>query len=273
MTDALAIDEPPAEKLNTPGLENLLRRKYERDKYALFFDVPDAVSMDARRRIDAVAIGIWKSVGREVHAFELKVSRSDWLRELKQVDKADPFIAICDRFWLVTADASIAKLEEVPACWGWMAATKNGLRVQRPATKLPSDRINMPWGFTVGLLRKLQDELLRSPDVRAHIEQALGTQRDQHARDIERAENRANRELAELREAVKEFEDASGVELRRYAAGNIGEVVKAISDLRWKGGLSAAPKLLREHANELHRMHQLVDQAATAMESASQERA
>lgn len=135
MTADMPLEKP--EKLSTPALEELLRAKYPRDRYALFFDVPDAVSLDQRRRIDALAVGIWRSVGRHIEGFELKASRSDWLRELKHVDKADPFVALCDFFWLVTADSTIAKLDEIPACWGWIAATKNGLRIQRPASRLP----------------------------------------------------------------------------------------------------------------------------------------
>src|SRR5215510_9792636 len=108
MTTDLPLEEPTT-KVTTSDLMRMLREKYPGDRYALFFDVPDAVSLQQRRRIDALAFGIWQSVGRDIVAFELKVSRSDWLREVKQVDKADPFIAMCDRFWPVTADAKIAK--------------------------------------------------------------------------------------------------------------------------------------------------------------------
>lgn len=107
---ALSLDKDaePEKKLDAGDVCDLLRAKYPRDRYALFFDVPDAVSLQQRRRIDALAFGIWQSVGREIHGFEIKVSRGDWLREVKQVDKADPFIAVCDRFWLVTSDYKVA---------------------------------------------------------------------------------------------------------------------------------------------------------------------
>lgn len=270
MSDAvgpeLELEEEP--KFNTAQLMDLLRTKYPRDRYALFFNVPDAVSLDARRRIDAVAVGIWKSVGREVDAFEIKVSRSDWLRELKQVDKADPFISICDRFWLVTADSKIAKLDEIPAAWGWMSATKHGLRVQRPAAKLPTSRDNMPWGFIVGLLRKLQEDLLNSADVRAHIKEKIDERDRWHKVEIERATSRASHDLEGLRAAVKAFEDAAGVELGKYSAGNIGETVKALNNLKWRGGTSAIPKMLREHAEHARALLADVDNAVAAMESA-----
>lgn len=267
-SEEMQLDE--LTKVTTPALESMLREKYQRDRYALFFDVPDAVSLDARRRIDAVAVGIWRSVGRKVEAFELKVSRSDWLRELKQVDKADSVLKLCDHFWLVTGDPSVAKLEEIPACWGWMTATKHGLRIQRPAPRLPTDRDNMPWEFTLGLLRKLQDNLLASPDVAAKIAEELKQRDDYHKHALDRLEGRVSKDYQSLKKAVAEFEEASGVTIRSYNAGDIGEAVKALNDLRWKGGINAVPHLLRQHATQMRNLLDTVERAATQIESAQQ---
>jgi hypothetical protein len=262
----LSLEESP--KLTTPQLEQLLRAKYQRDRYALFFDVPDAVSLDARRRIDAVAVGIWKSVGRDIEAFELKISRSDWLRELKQVDKADPFIANCDRFWLVTGDPGVAKLEEVPACWGWMTATKHGLRVQRPAQKLPRDRDNLPWGFTLGLLRKLQDDLVSSPDVRAMIEETKRDLVERHQRDLEQAGSRASRDLENLRKTVAEFEKSSGIKLGDWQFAHAGDVVKSLLELGYSGeGVGYVPKHLRRTAEAMRSVLQRVEEVAAELEA------
>lgn len=255
-------------KLTTAEVENLLRAKYPRDRYAMFFNVPDAVSLDARRRIDAVAIGIWRSVGREVQAFELKVSRSDWLRELKHVDKADPFIAICDRFWLVTGDTSVAKLDEIPSCWGWMTATSHGLRVQRPAQKLPTDRENMPWGFTVGLLRKLHDDLLASPDVRAHIDERVKVATSFIERRIESETRRDKQALTRNLEAIAEFERASGIPFNPYSMGDVGALVGQLQRLRngVRGdGLDMVGQLLAGQAAELRNALANVEKARDAV--------
>lgn len=262
--------EETTDKVTTPTLELMLREKYPRDRYALFFDVPDAVSLDARRRIDAVAVGIWRSVGRKVEAFELKVSRSDWLRELKQVEKADSVLKLCDHFWLVTGDPSVAKLDEIPACWGWMTATKHGLRIQRPAPRLPTDRDNMPWAFTLGLLRKLQDDLLASPDVTAKIAEGLKQRDDHHKYELERLENRVNREYRDLKQAVEEFEATAGVSLRSYNAGDIGQIVKALNDLRRHGGPNAIPNMLRQQATRMRDLLGTVESVIEQMESAQQ---
>ena len=93
---------------------------------------------------------MWGSSGRLIQGYEVKASRSDWLRELKQTEKSDPFTSRCDRWWLITGSQDIAKLEEIPACWGWMSATAHGLRVQKPAPDLGRERA--PDGSAVGLL-------------------------------------------------------------------------------------------------------------------------
>lgn len=253
MTDTaeLPLDEEPETKLTTPALENLLRAKYPRDRYALFFDVPDAVGTSQHRRIDALTFGIWSSVGRDIQGFELKVSRSDWLRELKQVNKADPFIAICDRFWLVTADSTIAKLEEVPACWGWMSATNTGLRVQRPATKLPGVGEAIPRNFLIGVLRRMQDDMIGSPEIAAHIAGRVAELTERHADVVKNMERRSNTKLEALQNKVDEFRKQSGIDLADWRMGNVGGLVKQLQTLGYSDGLNHVPEILERQENVL----------------------
>lgn len=80
------------------------------------------------RTADALAIDTWLSKGMELHGFEVKCSRSDWLTELKAPEKSEPFRAICDRWWLVVSDASFVKDGELPHGWGLMALTTRNER-------------------------------------------------------------------------------------------------------------------------------------------------
>lgn len=235
-------DTEPDTKLKTHELQSLLSAKYPRDRYALFFDVPDNVGTNARRRADAIAIGCWSSVGRLIEGFELKVSRSDWLREVANVSKADPFIERCDKWWLVTASPSIAKLDEVPACWGWMAATKNGLRVQRPAAKLPHDDTKIDRLFAIGLFRKMQDDLLASPEVRQAVEAVRANNEKEVEHRVQQATQRNERRASEAVAKLEKFEKESGIDLDDWRLGNIGALVRAIADLSYGDGLSAVAK-------------------------------
>ena len=50
------------------------------DAWAFIPKVRSAAAFDAKRTIDAYAMALWPSRGLSLHAFELKSSRSDWLR-------------------------------------------------------------------------------------------------------------------------------------------------------------------------------------------------
>jgi hypothetical protein len=102
------------------------------------------------RTADALAVDLWPSSGHLVHGFEVKVSRSDWLHELKDPEKAEAFKPYCDHWWLVVPDASIVR-DDLPDGWGLLAVSNGSLRVRRRAPKLA--RQPMPFGMTAAWLR------------------------------------------------------------------------------------------------------------------------
>ena len=65
--------------------------------------------------VDAVAMGIWPSTGYEVHGFEIKTNRSDFLRELKQPEKSRARDYV-NRWWIVAPFGCIDK-RELPEDW------------------------------------------------------------------------------------------------------------------------------------------------------------
>lgn len=123
------------------------------------------------RSIDYVAVHTWGAP--ELLGFELKASRSDWLREMRQPEKADQVFGQLDRFWLVTA-ASVTTLQEVPPTWGWLTLQADGrLRAAKPAQKiarLPLDQV-----FVAGLMRRARagaDDQDRLAELKAARESA-----------------------------------------------------------------------------------------------------
>jgi hypothetical protein len=150
------------------------------------------------------------------------------------------------------ADATIAKLEEIPACWGWLAATKHGLRVQRPAMALPGTGASIPRSFVIGVLRKLQEDLLRSPDVAVHIEERVKQITDRHDDAVRYATTRIQSEMDALNKSIAEFEEASGIEMKRWGMGDVGTIVRQLQKLGWgDGGLNTVTDLLEQQANAL----------------------
>ncbi len=71
----------------TNDLRFALRKRCAPPAWALFEEVRDRQGHDSKRSADAIAMSLYKSRGYEVHGFELKISRGDWLKELKRPEK------------------------------------------------------------------------------------------------------------------------------------------------------------------------------------------
>jgi hypothetical protein len=266
----LEIDEKgKPRKWQTHELNQLIDKRFsENGEHVVIFDVPDSVGMDQRRRADAIAVGMWRTSGRLIHGFEVKVSRSDWLRELKDTRKADPFLERCDAWWLV-APVDIIKIEEVPAAWGWLAPTKGGvaLRVQKqPIAKpvLPG----MDRAFAFGLIRCINESAASDEKVQAARRKAEEYAEERIQRiEREHARSMAHRDSA-LQKRVDLFEKASGIRMEDYNLGQIGEVVKVLREIHgdWnsaaatiKRSVNALETCLRNHENALAAVTKHVD--------------
>lgn len=113
--------------------------------------------LDSRRICDYIAIDLWTGYGPDsgvkVHGHEVKVSRSDWLTELRDPSKAEAFAQFCDYWWLVVSNKEIVREGELPEGWGLMAVYGQNLRVVVQATRR-ADVAPMP--------RSLQGTLTRA---------------------------------------------------------------------------------------------------------------
>ena len=104
------------------------------------------------RTADAIAMSLWPSRGLELHGFEVKVSRADWVKELENPAKAESICRFCDRWWLTVGDAEIVWAGELPPTWGLLVPKGDKLVAKVEAPKLeamPGDRL-----FLAALLRK-----------------------------------------------------------------------------------------------------------------------
>jgi hypothetical protein len=114
-------------------LVRLLRQRHVRPgnggagEYAFLEQVRDAASFGATRTLDVVTLSLWPSRGMELHGYEVKVTRADWIRELRDPAKADIFFRRLDRFSLVVGDEHIVEPGELPPLWGLLAVRKGRL--------------------------------------------------------------------------------------------------------------------------------------------------
>lgn len=110
------------------------------------------------RRIDLWVIECAPSKGMPAHAIEVKVSRSDWLRELKNPKKRRQAMALSNYYW-IAAPVGVVDIVELPSQVGLIeidpgkVGTKwyQGSVVHRADYR---DKVRPTWGLLASLLRR-----------------------------------------------------------------------------------------------------------------------
>lgn len=109
------------------------------------------------RYIDAFAMNLWPSTGHLRVAYEVKVSRGDWLRELRSPEKHAAAISLSHRFYFVLADG-VWKPEDQAKVLTEAGVTVVGHALNgkwsRDVVRAPTRQVKpMPEGFIAMLLR------------------------------------------------------------------------------------------------------------------------
>lgn len=117
-------------KFTENQVAELLRERYAKNSgngpdYVFMTQVRNAAGYDAKRTFDAVAVSCWPSRGLHIEVIEIKVSRSDWLAELKKPAKAEAAHEVADYF-TVCAPSGIVKKSELPDGWGLIEVLGDG---------------------------------------------------------------------------------------------------------------------------------------------------
>lgn len=235
----------------------LLRERFAAPEFAFLPHVRNGTGYTRRttRTADALAMSLWPSRGLELHGFELKSARSDWLRERSDPEKAEEICRFTDRWWVVVgADNVIPEGELFPPTWGLIVARAGKLVVAREAPKLeakPLDRAQL-----AAILRRAAECVVP----RDEIEAAISRARHEVEKDVEERVESRTKWLRERQEAAEQrihsFEAASGLNLNDYrGVERIGTAVRFVLD----GGLDAQEARLRG-------LHEAARDITTALE-------
>lgn len=216
-----------------------LRQRFPVDEYALFAQVPDGTGFQKDRTADAVAMSLWPSRGLEIHGFEIKVSRADWLKELATPAKAESIARFCDRWWVVVADAAHVHDGELPPTWGLLALKTSKLHQVKGAPK----RESMPPTplFLAGLLRAAQKHDPNPAAIEAARKAGFEAGKKAATDEADRALKRLRDEVTAELMVRRKFEEASGLSIGQYSAGRVGGAVQALLN----GGASEVLAQLR----------------------------
>lgn len=198
----------------THQIREALRKKYCLPEWVLMEEVRDAAGFDSRRSADGIAMSMWPSRGLEVHGFEIKASRSDWLREIKNPAKAEAIANYCDKWWIVAAQ-KVVNPGELPPMWGLLEQTgADGLKVQIQAPTRedvrPLDR-----SFVAAMLRRAGQ--IDEYTIRTKIEEATRQHHEEARQYADReiaARTKRHQEVIARLELIKE---KSGIDILGYS--------------------------------------------------------
>lgn len=199
-----------------------IRNKFSGNEWAVFFEVANGTGANSRRYADAVAMNLWPSRGLELHGFEIKVSRSDWLSELKNPEKSDAIQQYCDRWWIITPPG-IIKPGEMPPTWGqYQVSDKGQIKQVIAAPKLEPKDVNRK--FMAALMRRAGE--VDQSEVFSMVNARVAEEKKRIQQHADREVERLTEKYEELRKKLEAINSATGIELSRWTPES--EVVACI---------------------------------------------
>lgn len=240
-----------------------LRKRYPGTEYGLLREVRNAAGYNANRAADGVVVGFWPSRGLNVTGLEVKIHRSDWLRELKKPEKAEDIFQYCDAWYLVTGTDAVAKLEEIPAAWGWIQLQGSRLITMKEAPKLEPQPISR--NFLASLMKRATTGMVDQEEINTKVEAQLETRRQQWEQQSQGVRSRAQSDLEELQHRVRTFEEAAGFTITtwRDSPRDLGETIRTLTDL----GHQRILERVRGMVTQVQSMEQTISTALAVLEN------
>jgi len=208
------------------------------------------------RYADALVVSLWPSRGIWFAGIEVKVQRTDWLKELRDPKKAESIQKYCHYWWIATPP-DIVKPGELPKTWGHIVVNGKTPKVMRQAPELKPSVLDP--AFVASVLRNASaNQVAVSNEARLRgqreTEEKLAKEREQFAgfddqlckltdekTHIQNRADNVNSELEKVRRQIREFEEAAGIPAGTIAARGY----RADHDTREAAELYKLAKLLK----------------------------
>lgn len=218
----------------TKDVIHALRNRYDDNgfSYAFLEQVSDGTGGDCNRWADALAVQLWTSRGLQIIGFEIKVSRQDWVKELKNPAKADAIAKYCHQWYLVIGDKDIVQFGELPVTWGLMIPhTKKSLKVVKPAV-INKNPKPVDMSFLCAVLRRTTQQLTDRAVKQAEYSRGYDEGFKNGKEELDYLRESKNEQLDTLRNKIKEFQKNSGVDINdwHHTSGEIGDAVRMVLD-------------------------------------------
>lgn len=223
MTDLLKADD----KMTTPQLLEKLHAYYRAKpsgSWAFITQLRNGTGWNnTTRTADAMAMGLWPSSGLKLVGFELKVSRSDWLHEVKQPDKHQEMKQFCDEWYLVVPSESLVKEGELPEDWGLMVASGRGrsIKVKKQAPAL--EPVDVDRLLLASIFRNVTEKMI---PYEMHQNAIKNAEKYTEERVLRIGQQRAEA-AAKTEQQIKEFEELTGLKFSDWNRDHI-ELAKVV---------------------------------------------
>ena len=213
------------------------------------FEVGDATGTRQTRWADAVAMNLYPSRGLEIHGFEVKASRSDWLSELRNPAKSAPVQQYCDRWWIVAPPGVVAD-GELPPTWGLLEAKVGKLRQVCAAPKLEAKPVT--GAFVAAMLRRAGEA--DAAEVEALVQKRVTEIRENDEKHIQRQIEYRTAAAKRIEDRIAKIKEITGVDLDHWChEEELGRAVKMVLDsgvMSAYGGIAALHRLAEKFAKD-----------------------
>lgn len=183
---------------------HMLRQRFAPREFAFIEQVRNGTGWAKRARTaDAIAMSLFPSKGLHLYGFEVKVSRSDWIKELKDLEKSDGIGRYCD-YWVIAAPDGIVRIEELPEKWGLMVPKKDKMHFQKNPVKMESQSLDKL--FIGALLRQAQKQISSEARIRLEIDKAVEDEYKRMTRMMESESRIMKNRISMLQKRIEELE-------------------------------------------------------------------
>ena len=220
------------------------------------------------RTIDGYIMSLWQSRGHDLIAVEIKSSRSDWLKELREGAKAEAFAVLADRFYIACGAKGIVHEGELPPTWGLMEPHGAGMRIvkEAPLLRQRSDHDELPPEFDRSFLAALLRAATRQAEVTpAEIREAVRAERESVQAMMNQRLELAEQGRDRAQDMLRRFEKEMGVRL--------GDDERPWTNVHTPEELAAAVKVILRgdhdmgtHVNRLRSLKRTVDELQSKLD-------
>lgn len=163
ISESNPIDKP---LWNTHDITEVLITKYERHNTQGYENAPLWIyftelgsSRFASYRVDFWAMNCWSSQDYIRISYEIKISRGDFLNELKHPEKREFALSISNQFYFISPP-DLIKIEELPEEAGLIELNENGILIYKKKAPKRNPDFKFTWGFSASLGRQIFKKMM-----------------------------------------------------------------------------------------------------------------